>query len=288
MPPSPLHIFAPAKLNLFLHVTGKRTDGYHTLQSLMVFTDAGDELALSPHDRLQIETEGPFAAQLGNPEDNLVCKAAALLAAHYKISPRGKIRLTKNLPVASGIGGGSADAAAALKGLVKLWNLPEEPAPLLQIAQKLGADVPACLHQKPLWAEGIGEKITPLPELPDLHFVLANPLVPTPTPQVFGNFQHGFSAPIRIFGPQKSTGEWIASLKACRNDLTDAAITVTPAIRGVLAALAATPGCLLHRLSGSGATCFGIYDSAELAQAAASMLKRNHKDWWVTQAGMLR
>jgi 4-diphosphocytidyl-2-C-methyl-D-erythritol kinase len=288
---SPLHIFAPAKLNLFLHVTGKRADGYHTLQSLMVFADAGDDLTLSPHDRLQIDTDGPFASLLGNPEDNLVYKAATLLAAHYKIPAHGRIRLTKNLPVASGIGGGSSDAAAALKGLVRLWGLPDEPDQLLQLAQKLGADVPACLHQRPLWAEGTGEKITVLPGvlsgLPRLYFVLVNPLLPTPTPQVFRNFQRDFSAPIRIFEPQKSTDEWMDVLNACRNDLTDAAITVTPAIRDVLAALAETTGCLLHRLSGSGATCFGIYDSAESARAAAGTLKGNHKDWWIAEAGML-
>jgi 4-diphosphocytidyl-2-C-methyl-D-erythritol kinase len=288
VPPSKIHIFAPAKLNLFLHITGKRADGYHTLQSLMVFTDAGDELELSPQERLEIVADGPFAAALGDPADNLAYKAAALLARHYKIPPGAKIRLTKNLPVAAGLGGGSSDAAATLKGLVKLWGLPAEPGLLMELALELGADVPACLHQKPLWAEGIGEKITALNDMPKLHFVLVNPLLPTPTAQVFKNLNTRFSPEIRFSGRRKTAHEWMADLKIYRNDLTDAAITVTPAIRDVLQALAATTGCLLHRLSGSGATCFGIYTGAEAAQSAARRLKAGYPRWWITSTALLK
>lgn len=288
MPHNNIHIFAPAKLNLFLHVTGKRADGYHSLQSLMVFVDVGDELELSEHDRLEFDVKGPFAAALGNPQDNLVYKAAALLAAHYKIPLRGKIILTKNLPVASGLGGGSSDAAATLQGLAKLWDLPEESGPLLQLARRLGADVPACLYKRPVWVEGAGETITVRPDMPDLHFVLVNPKIPTPTPEVFKKFRRLFSPPILFSGQRQTADELIAELKTLRNDLTDAALAVTPVIGKVLAALAATTGCLLRRLAGSGATCFGIYDSMESARAAAHTLKTRYPRWWISEADMLR
>lgn len=283
-----IRLSAPAKLNLFLHITGRREDGYHTLQSVMVFVNTGDELKLSPHDSLYIDIEGPFAEPLDKPQDNLVYKAAQLLAAQYKIPARAKIILTKNLPVASGIGGGSSDAAATLKGLIKLWNLPDDALLLQKLALQLGADVPACLYKKPVWAEGIGEKLTALPDMPDLHFVLVNPLVPTPTPLVFQQFGSRFSTPLQFSGRRKSTAEWIADLKIYRNDLTDAASAITPVIRDVLAALGRTKGCLLHRLSGSGATCFGIYSTAEDSKAAARALEKSHPDWWVTAADMLK
>jgi len=283
MPHDTLYLFAPAKLNLFLHVTGKRVDGYHTLQSAIVFVDVGDELTLSRQDEFSIDIEGPFAASLGDPEENLVCKAARLLAGYYKIPLSGKITLIKNLPAASGLGGGSTDAAAALQGLAKLWNLPDDPFLLPRLAQQLGADVPACLYKKPVWAEGIGEKLTILPDMPALHFVLANPLVPTPTPEVFRRFCGPFSQPLRFSGRR----DWSADLKTCRNDLTEAAVTVTPVIREVLAGLAATAGCRLCRLSGSGATCFGVYSTAGDAVAAAQTLKTSYPNWWIVKADML-
>ncbi len=288
MPHNTVHLFAPAKLNLFLHITGRQADMYHTLQSLMVFVDVGDALEIAPHDTLYIDIVGPHAAPLDKPKDNLVYKAAILLAESYQVTPRGKIILTKNLPVASGIGGGSSDAAVTLKGLVKLWDLPGEPGRLLQLAQKLGADVPACLNGKPVWAEGIGEKMTALTDMPELHFVLVNPMIQTPTAQVFERFGNRFSPPIQFSGRRKTAAEWIADLKIYRNDLTDAATSVTPVIRDVLMALAETSGGLLHRLSGSGATCFGIYSSKESAHAAAHVLKTRYPDWWVTTANMLK
>lgn len=281
MSPNTINIFAPAKLNLFLHVTGKRPDGYHTLQSLMVFVDIGDNLAISPHDHFEIEVSGRFATSLQNPTDNLVYKAAMLLSEHYKIPPRAKISLTKNLPIAAGIGGGSSDAAATLRGLVRLWNLPESIDMLMPLAQKIGTDVPACLHRKPLWAEGIGEKITPISDVQDMHFVLVNPHVPTPTASVFKNFAGNFSTPVPL-----STN--VDSVRTYRNDLTDAAIITTPVIRDVLAALSTTRGCLFHRLSGSGATCFGLYDSADAAHHAARTLQKNYPDWWIVSVGMAK
>lgn len=279
---------APAKINLFLHITGKREDGYHLLQSVMVFVDVGDELEFSPHDTLFLDVEGPFAGDMPEPNDNLVYKAAQMLAAEYKTHIRGTVKLTKKLPVASGIAGGSSDTAAALKGFVKLWGLPDERDRVHKIAQRLGADVPACMIAKPVWAEGIGEKLMPLPDMPQLHFVLANPMVPTPTPEVFGRFRNKFSPQIQFSGRRKSAQEWIADIKLYRNDLTDAALEVTPEIKAVLQALQGTQNCHAARLSGSGATCFGVYDSAEAAIAAVSQLKQQYPRWWVVPANLLK
>jgi len=272
------HIFAPAKINLFLHITGRREDGYHTLQSLMAFASVGDDLEFFAENKFKVGVTGPFATGLPLSTDNLVYKAAQLLADQYQVPLSGKITLTKNLPIASGIGGGSTDAAATLKGLVKLWGLPNDPARLQKIAVQLGADVPACLHAETVWAEGIGEKLTPMQGLEALHLVLVNPLIATATPAVFKNFRRDFST----FIDAKCT--IVADLKECRNDLTEAATIVTPEIRIVLDAIGNTKHCLLHRLSGSGATCFGIYESAEAANVAATTLKEKHPTWWAVSA----
>lgn len=281
-------LLAPAKINLFLHITGKRDDGYHLLQSLMAFVDVGDEMEFSRHDSLFIDIDGPFAGDMPAPHENLVYKAAQLLAADYRITAQGRVTLNKKLPVASGIAGGSSDAATALAGFAKLWGLPEEQNRLQKLAQKLGADVPACLARKPVWAEGIGEKITPLPEMPPMHFVLANPMVATPTPEVFRRFRAKFSPPLQFSGRRKTASEWIADLKKYRNDLLDAALEVTPKIRDVLGALQDTPNCHFARLSGSGATCFGVYDHAETAMAAVNKLKQQYPRWWVAPAALLK
>lgn len=281
-------LLAPAKINLFLHITGKREDGYHQLQSLMVFVDVGDEMEFARHDSLFIDVDGPFAGDMPSPHDNLVYKAAQLLASDYKMSAHGRVMLNKKLPVASGIAGGSSDAATALLGFARLWGLPEEQHRLQKLAQKLGADVPACLLRRPVWAEGIGEKMTPMSEMPPMHFVLANPMVATPTPEVFRRFRGKFSPPLQFSGRRKTASEWIASLKIYRNDLLDAALEVTPAIRDVLRALGDTPNCHFARLSGSGATCFGVYDHAEAAMAAVNKLKQQYPRWWVSPATLLK
>lgn len=281
-------LLAPAKLNLFLHITGRRDDGYHLLQSMMVFVDVGDELRFAPYDGLFIDIDGEFSTDLATPHDNLVYRAALLLGEEYNIKPHGAISLRKNLPIASGIGGGSSDAAATLLGLVKLWGLPDEPARLHRVAQKLGADVPACLMRKPVWAEGIGEKVTTLPDMPGMHFVLLNPMTPTPTPHVFKRFRERHSAPLQFTGRRKTIQEWIADLKIYRNDLTDAANELSPLIKPALQSIAETPNCHFARLSGSGATCFGLYDHADAARAAANKLRQKHPNWWVAQATLLK
>jgi 4-diphosphocytidyl-2-C-methyl-D-erythritol kinase len=253
----------------------------------MVFADVGDELDIAKHDGLYISVEGPFADLLADPRDNLVYKAAMLLAEEHNIRPRAKITLTKNLPLSSGMGGGSSDAAATLKGLVKLWDLPERSDKIEALAKKLGSDVPACLYKKPVWAEGVGEKMTWLQDMPPLHLVLVNPLVPTPTAEVFRRFRGPFSPTLQFSGRRKSVKEWIADLKIYRNDLHDAAIAVTPEIRSVLAALEKTPNVRLHRLSGSGATCFGIYDNENDARTAAAILSGKMPEAWVVTAKTL-
>lgn len=283
--PLAFSLAAPAKLNLFLHVTGRRDDGYHTLQSLMVFVDVGDVLFFAPHDGLFLDLDGPFAGDLNeDPHRNLAYRAAQLLSAEYRVPARARILLRKNLPVASGIGGGSADAAAALRGLARLWQLPAEEERLQKIALQLGADVPACLIGRPVLAEGIGEKTAFMPHLPEMHFVLVNPMQAAPTAEVFRRYQPRFSAPMQFSGRRKSMQEWMADLGRYRNDLTDAALSLVPHIGPVLSALAATPNCRIARLSGSGATCFGLYENAPAALAAVNKLRAEHPQWWVAAA----
>lgn len=288
MSPRTFTLLAPAKINLFLHILGRRADGYHLLQSVMVFVTVGDRLTFTRHDSLFIDIEGPYAGDVAAPKDNLVYKAAQALAAEYKVPAVAEIRLEKNLPVASGMGGGSSDAATTLKGLAQLWGLPEEQGRMQKLAATIGADVPACLMRKPVWAEGIGEKMMRLTDMPDMNLVLVTPPTPTPTPEVFKQYQRNFSPPIQFMGRRKSMHEWIADLKIYRNDLTEAAVRVSPEIRPALQSLRETTGCHIARLSGSGATCFGIYENAAAAAAAVNKLKQIHPGWWITTAGLLR
>jgi len=285
-------LVAPAKINLFLHVTGRRDDGYHLLQSLVVFADACDRLEFSRHDSLFIDVDGYFADHVGDLRGNLVYKAAQALAQEYGCTPNGQIRLEKNLPVASGMGGGSSDAATTLRGLCRLWGLPEETGRLERLAASLGADVPACLYRRAVWIEGIGEKMMRMQDMPDMHLVLVTPAVATPTPEVFARFARRFSGryspPIKFTGRRKTMQEWIADLRLYRNDLTDAAIEVSPDIRTALAAIASTPNCHIARLSGSGATCFGLYDTPGAALAAVNKLRQEHPHWWIKAAGIFR
>lgn len=280
---------APAKVNLFLRLTGKEANGYHALQSAVTFLDAGDILEFSPHDSLMIDIDGPFAGQLDAPQNNLIYKAAKLLAEEYKTEVGAKIRLIKNLPVAAGLGGGSSDAAATLLGLIKLLRLREDDRKLQSIAVRLGADVPACLARRTVWIEGTGATVTLLPPLPDMYFVLVNPGVPVLTADVFRKFSGSkFSTPLKPGARRKSFLEWIADLKMYSNDLTESAVALTPDIRQVLADIAQTKNCALARMSGSGATCFGIYENRAAADLAAKMLQEKHPDWWVTAAGLLK
>ncbi|HVH01575.1 MAG TPA: 4-(cytidine 5'-diphospho)-2-C-methyl-D-erythritol kinase [Amaricoccus sp.] len=267
--------FAPAKVNLALHVTGRRPDGYHELDSLAVFPRVGDRLFATPAPGLTLAVEGRFAGALA-AADNLVLRAARLLG-----SGRGAaLSLDKALPVAGGIGGGSADAAAALRLLARLWDVP---LPGAAAVLGLGADVPVCLAGLPSRMRGIGERLEPLP-LPGFWLVLANPGVRLETAAVFAALAGRFGPPLPAppaFADAATLAGWLA---ARRNDLEAPAVGLAPPLAAVLSALAAQPGCALARMSGSGATCFGLFDAAGPAEAAAATLRRARRDWWVAAA----
>lgn len=277
---------APAKVNLYLHVVGRRDDGYHLLDSLVAFADAGDVVAARRDDTIHLSVDGPFAAALAGERDNLVLRAARQLAAFAGGAPGAALTLTKNLPVASGIGGGSADAAAALRALCRLWRIAPHDAPLDAIVQGLGADVPVCLHGEPSFIGGIGERREPAPALPPAGLVLVNPGIPLATPAVFARRSGAFSEPARFAASPRDAAELAELLAARRNDLTGAAVTLVPAIAEVLAALSNSPGCLLARMSGSGATCFGLYADKAAASDAASWLAGRAPSWWIVPTGL--
>jgi 4-diphosphocytidyl-2-C-methyl-D-erythritol kinase len=274
---------ARAKINLHLHVVGRRDDGYHLLDSLVVFAEVGDRLTVTPARDLSLDITGPFAAGLRAEPDNLVLRAARWLAAEVGIAPYGHLILDKHLPVSSGIGGGSADAAAALRLLSRLWRIDPAPDRLNPIAERLGADVPVCLLNRPARLAGIGEQLRPAPALPPMGIVLVNPGVAVSTPAVFKLRSGAFSADAVLPSGWPDAAALAATLRTTRNDLQSAACVVAPVIAQVLDALAADPACLLARMSGSGATCFGLYGSAAAARLAADGLGR--LGWWVWGGG---
>jgi 4-diphosphocytidyl-2-C-methyl-D-erythritol kinase len=269
---------APAKVNLYLHVTGRRDDGYHLLDSLVVFAGAADALRAAPHDGLSLEVAGPFAAGLSADSGNLVLRAMRALAEATGQSAGARLTLEKRLPVASGIGGGSADAAATLRLLCRLWGIAPPSAALRQIALGLGADVPVCLRSVPCRMGGIGERLDDRPALPRAGLALVNPGVAVPTAGVFRARTGGFSAPASLAPSWPDAAALAADLRRTGNDLEPAARRLQPVISTVLDALAAQPGCLLARMSGSGATCFGLFPNEGAAMQAASALRR--PGWW--------
>ena len=269
---------APAKINLFLHVGPRRADGFHPLQSLAVFTDAGDRLAVSPADNLTLTVEGPFASQLADEDDNLVLRAAKALGGPGRSAA---LTLTKNLPVASGIGGGSSDAAAALRGLSRLWALPETDS-LHAIAIGLGSDVPACIDCVPCFMEGRGEILTPAVRMPRLAMLLVNPGAKVPTRDVFAALTKGRGTDMRLpTGGFADTADLLRFLEATGNDLEMPARDIEPAVAAVLEGLKSLPGALLARMSGSGATCFAIFADDESCARAAAKLRAAHPGWWI-------
>ncbi len=281
-----ISVFAPAKINLYLHVTGKREDGFHLLDSLIAFADYGDQISVSPADGLSLTIAGPFAAGLSTDGDNLVIKAAQLLADFVGIPAKAEITLTKNLPVASGIGGGSADAAATLHALTRLWNISPSTQELLTLAEKLGADVPVCVLGTPTFISGIGELLARAPALPETWLVLINPNAEVSTPEVFAKRDSTFEFAMPFEDAPETFEDLTRLLSERKNGLTDAAIEVLPLIRDVLAALESTPGQGLARLSGSGATCFGLYPSEKAANSAAGTLQKAHPQWWIKAAAL--
>jgi 4-diphosphocytidyl-2-C-methyl-D-erythritol kinase len=278
-------ICAPAKLNLFLHVGETRPDNYHAVESLVVFAEVGDRMEFFPADDLSLKTTGPFARYLPGTGDNLVLKAARALKQAIPDGFNGgaAITLEKNLPVAAGIGGGSADAAACLRSLNVLWDLRCGEEMLMQIAAALGSDVPACVLSRPCWMEGRGEHVTRTSALPPLALVLVNPGVMVPTASVFAELNA--RAGLGRMEPPPDTIEslWdvVAYLDDSENDLEAPACRLQPAIADALVALDIEPGCVLAQMSGSGATCFGLFDGRHLALGAAERIAHEHPDWWV-------
>lgn len=278
---------APAKINLALHVTGQRADGYHLLDSIVAFAGEGDLLRFSPAEEDAFRLSGRFGPHLSEEstghDGNLVLKARdllrATLAAHGQPAPPVAIELEKNLPVASGIGGGSADAAATLRGLMRFWGATPPADTLGPIALKLGADVPMCLEGRPLRARGIGEQIDMLRSMPRFDLVLGNPLKGVSTPDIFRRLATKDNAPIGEPPASGSTEDWIAFLAARRNDLEGPARALLPEI-GALAEMLRSTGARLVRMSGSGATCFGVYENREAAASAQAELCRMRPDWY--------
>ena len=278
--------FAPAKVNLALHVTGRRDDGYHLLDSLVAFASTADRLTFSRSEAFSLHLTGPFGTALDCGPENLVMKAATRWAerAGTAVHP-ATITLEKNLPVASGIGGGSADAAATLRGLTRLWQLDADRELLCATALELGADVPVCLDGSTCKMSGIGEQLKPVSNMPNFAAVLINPMVPVTTADVFRRLglsrgASGF-AELEYVPVGTEQTEWLGWLKRQRNDLEAVATELAPAVAEALSVLRDQKDCLLARMSGSGATCFGLFPNEQTSKEAAERIRASHPNCWV-------
>jgi len=286
---------ARAKVNLTLHVLGRRADGYHDLESLVAFAECADGLTFTEAADFSLSVTGPRAADCGDLTDNLVAKAARLLAERVPQLKSGAFVLDKHLPAAAGIGGGSADAAATLRLLAGANALRHDDARLVAAAQAAGADVPVCLLSSGCMMRGAGERVTPMP-LPRLPCVLINPGVPVPTRDVFAAI--GLKSGDTFAPPAGSTNaiawptgsakpdDWLVAIASGRNDLEPVAVKIQPVIAAVLSLLREAQGCTLARMSGSGATCFALFDTDASAMAAAARLKGLHPKWWVEASAL--
>jgi len=286
-------MLAPAKINLFLHVAPRRADGYHELEALVGFVACGDEIEAERAADIRLDVVGPFAAELAG-EDNIVLRAARALQAHAAgcgVSATGaRLRLTKNLPVASGIGGGSSDAATALRVLCALWDMQPGEEALCKLGLELGADVPVCLFGKTAWMTGIGEVVEAAPALPRLSVLVVNPRVPVSTRDAYGGFDRGVTgtekkSPVARPAAFADAAALVAFLESQRNDLEPAAMALAP-VRRVLAELW-NAGADLARMSGSGATCFGLFFEPGTAAAAVSVIRARNSGWWVVESELL-
>ncbi len=266
---------APAKLNLMLHITGKRPDGYHLLDSMVAFVEHGDRLMFQPAEKLSLNITGKFAGNLSG--DNLIMRAARILQQTTGCDKGAAIILDKQIPVGAGLGGGSSDAAAALRGLLRLWELTMDDGALHGLALSLGSDVPVCLARRLAVIRGIGDEITPVEYPLPYTAVLVNPGVPLLTADVYRRFSGSFS-------PAAGDTDFFRG----HNALEAPAMALCPAIGDVLAALRATENCALARMSGSGATCFGLYATADDATRAASRIQDNHPGWWTVATSFSR
>ncbi len=277
--------FAPAKVNLTLHVLGRRPDGYHEIESLVAFADVGDKLTLGSSARLELAVHGPTAGAAGSDESNLVLKAARALAREVDGLHSGTFVLDKQLPVAAGLGGGSSDAAAALRLLAQHNGLKPGDRRLYEAARATGADVPVCLDPRARMMRGVGEILSEPVMLPELPAVLINPGVAVPTKDVFAALAApplaSSSEPDDFISIDADAASLVSVLTARRNDLETPAIRLQAIIADVIEALGGSPDCLLARMSGSGATCFGLFGSIGAAGEAAQRLQADHPGWWV-------
>jgi 4-diphosphocytidyl-2-C-methyl-D-erythritol kinase len=275
-----LALAAPAKVNLALHVTGRRADGYHLLDSIAVFCDLGDRIEVEPAERLSLAVAGPFAAHAPGDRTDLAWRAAEAFFGRTRRFSGAAIRIEKNIPAGAGLGGGSADAAAVLLALNRLCGAPLPPDQLAALGLGLGADVPMCLVGRALRARGAGEKIAPLAGWPALPLVLVWPAASVSTRAVFAALQRRENPPLPDPPPLGTAAAVAAWLKECRNDLETPALSAAPGIAAALAALRGTPGCLIARMSGSGSGCFGLYADAAGAGDAAALLSAERPHWW--------
>ena len=289
-----LSVFAPAKINLHLHVTGRLDNGYHTLDSLVSFADIGDLVRFDDADSFSFSVTGPYAVGFSAAErdsgpnsSNIVVKAIGALSRAVQRTPQFKITLEKNMPLAAGIGGGSADAAAAIWGAMEWWGLSPHAAPFLNdLMAALGADVPACLTCAPVLMSGVGDVLGPAPLLPEVPVVLINPGKPCSTALVFKNFSAPFSKDADIPGDLSDVDDLSWFIEREGNDLLAVATVEVPEIKAVIDALQAQAGCVVASMSGSGATCFGLFREEAEATAAVQALSSLNQTWWV-RAGML-
>lgn len=275
---------ARAKVNLTLHMKGKRRDGYHELESLVVFADVSDELVFTPASEDRLSLEGPFAGLVDG--ENLVLKAKRAFASWLGVTVSGDFLLKKNIPVAAGLGGGSSDAAATIRALLKAYDRAEDTKTFIRQSASIGADVPVCLQNSAAWMCGLGERVTPVSGLTPLPALLVNPGIKLSTAAVFKTLN---AKPLQAeeaeappsFPGWRNPQEAAVWLNEGRNDLEAPAIALEPAVKKVLDALRRLDGCMLSRLSGSGPTCFGIFLSQDAAAEAASEMRRSYPNWWV-------
>jgi 4-diphosphocytidyl-2-C-methyl-D-erythritol kinase len=286
----PFDVLAPAKVNLFLNVTGRRADGYHLIESLFVFTELADRIDGWHSELPHFHVSGEFAGDVTADQHNLVAKACGIMRRESGVTRALSLCLEKYIPVAAGLGGGSADAAAMLKALNEYWALGWPTEKLARLASELGADVPACLSERAVIARGIGDELSPAPALPKVSLLLANPRVPTATLDVFRVFAKANAAIAPRDLPPLPRG-WakvdalVADLALRGNDLLPAALAVSPAIGEVMAALRAIPEAAYVGLSGSGATCFAILPDDDAAVEAGERLHHDRPGWWVWWPG---
>lgn len=279
---------AHAKINLYLHVTGKRPNGYHELDSLVTFADIYDEIKIEQADQFSLTINGEFAATL-NTDNNLITKAAQKLAQALGKDLSIAMTLNKSIPVEAGLGGGSADAAATIRGLLQFWNIDADDITNLdEILMTLGADVPVCFAQQPVRMTGIGEILTPAPHIPETHCVLVFPGVSSSTPQVFAHYKGPFGKPVPLPEKWQDQDDFLNFIKSQHNDLYPPARERMPIIDEALNALQYQTGCTLTRMLGSGSTCIGFFETEDQACRAADEIYSTHSNWWVKNTQLLK